>query len=321
VVLGMEVQLGAFRFETSGAYIAAIKPYIDFLKAKYPHVRVVGWSTPVGRRATVPAAYRQWNKDVAKMPGIDGFAQYGWTEFGGAALRGRAANAAASSPQQRLKEYDAFVEHFPERQIQVYAEDWGKDKKMFMLQWGTHADRNLVVEGLHSVNFFFFMTEYNAKHDNYFEVATWSIPLMQDLSSGKRKNSGGGTLYKEEIALWSPYLYAKPLRHFYSGDKSLLAASVTGVEKDGTMDVIKVLAAAGPDGAKYLCILNRGPATGLGGITIDGKAVPSNASVHVESVSGETLSTTGGALKVFAGERGLDSLAVEPYSVTTLILP
>jgi hypothetical protein len=321
VVLGMEVQLGAFRFETSGAYIAAIKPYIDFLKAKYPHIRVAGWSTPVGRRATVPAAYRQWNKDVAKVPGIDGFAQYGWTEFGGAALRGRAANAAASTPQQRLKEYDAFVEHFPERQIQVYAEDWGKDKKMFMLQWGTHADRNLVVEGLHSVNFFFFMTEYNAKHDNYFEVATWSIPLMQDLSSGKRKNSGGGTLYKEEIALWSPYLYAKPLQFFYRGDKSLLAASVTGVEKDGTMDVIKVLAAAGPDGAKYLCILNRGPATRLGAITIDGKAVPSDARVHVDSVSGETLSTTGGALNVFAGDRGLDSLAIEPYSVTTLILP
>jgi hypothetical protein len=321
VVLGMEVQLGAFRFETSGAYIAAIKPYIDFLKAKYPHVRVVGWSTPVGRRATVPAAYRQWNKDVANVPGIDGFAQYGWTEFGSAALRGRGASAAANTPQQRLKEYDAFVEHFPERQIQVYAEDWGNDKKMFMLQWGTHADRNLVVEGLHSVNFLFFMTEYNAKHDNYFEVATWSIPLMQDLSSGKRKNSGGGTLYKEQIALWSPYLYAKPLRHFYSGDKSLLTASVTGVEKDGTMDVIKVLAGAGPDGAKYLCILNRGPATGLGGITIDGKAVSSDASVHVESVSGETLSTTGGALKVFFGDRGLDSLAIEPYSVTTLILP
>ena len=321
VVLGMEVQLGAFRFDTSGAYVAAVKPYVEFLKAKYPQVRVVGWSTPVGRRAAVPAAYRQWNKDVANVPGIDGFAQYGWTEFGGAAVRGRAANTVASTPQQRLKEYDAFVEHFPERQIQVYAEDWGKDKKMFMLQWGTHADRNLVVEGLHSVNFLFFMTEYNAKHDNYFEVATWSIPLMQDLSSGKRKNSGGGTLYKEEIAVWSPYLYAKPLRHFYSGDKSLLSASVVGIEKDGTMEIVKVLAAAGPDGAKYLCILNRGPGTALGGITIDGKPVRSDASVRVESVSGETLSTMGGALRSFAGNKILDSLSIEPYSVTTLILP
>jgi len=315
------VQLGAFRFETSGAYIAAIKPYVEFLKAKYPNVRIVGWSTPVGRRATVPAAYRQWNKDVAKVSGIDGFAQYGWTEFGGAAVRGRGANTAANTPQQRLKEYDAFVEHFPERQIEVYAEDWGTDKKMFMLQWGTHADRNLVVEGLHTVNFFFFMTEYNAEHDNYFEVATWSIPLMQYLSSGKRKNSGGGTLYREEIALWSPYLYAKPLRFFYSGDKSLLKASISGVEKDGTMDVIKVLAAAGPDGAKYFCILNRGPGTALGAITIDDKTVPSDTSVRVESVSGETLSTAGGALKTFAGNKVLETLAIEPYSVTTLILP
>ena len=78
-------------------------------------------------------------------------------------------------------------------------------------------------------NFYFFMTQYNAEHDNYFEVATWSVPLMQDLTSGKRKNSGGGMLYKENIALWTPYLYAKPLRYFYSGDKRLLAASVAGV--------------------------------------------------------------------------------------------
>jgi hypothetical protein len=321
VVLGMEVQLGAFRFETSGAYIAAIKPYIEFLKAKHPQIRVVAWSTPVGRRATVPAAYRQWNKDVANVPGIDGFAQYGWTEFGGAALRGRGATAMARTPQQRLQEYDAFVENFPDRQINVYAEDWGKDKKMFLLQWGTHADRNLVVEGLHTVNFLFFLTEYNAQHDNYFEVATWSIPLMQDLSSGKRKNSGGGVLYKEEIALWSPYLYAKPLRHFYRGDKSLLTASVTGAAKNGPLEVIKALAAVGPDGVKYLCVLNRGPAAALAGITVDGKAVSSDTNVRVESVSGETLTTTGGALKTFAGDKMVGSLSIEPYSVLTLILP
>ena len=46
VVLGMEVQLGAFRFETSAAYIAKIKPFVELLKAKYPGVRIVGWSTP-----------------------------------------------------------------------------------------------------------------------------------------------------------------------------------------------------------------------------------------------------------------------------------
>ena len=60
------------------------------------------------------------------------------------------------------------------------------------------------------------------------------------------------------------------------------------------MEVVKVLAGAGPDGKKYLCILNRGPAVALGGITVDGKTIPAGASVHVESVSGDTLSATGG---------------------------
>src|SRR2546423_7566499 len=152
---------------------------------------------------------------------------------------------------------------------------------MFMLQWGTHADRNTAVEALHMVNFYFFMTEYNAAHDNYFEVATWSTPLVQDLASGKRKNAGGGLLYKQDIALWTPYLYAKPLRYFYSGDKKLLGTSVTGVGKNGTMEVVKVLSAATPDGTRYLCILNRGPAVALERIIIDGKPVPPDASIHV----------------------------------------
>jgi len=321
VVLGMEVQLGPFSFKDSAAYITAIKPYIEFLRSKYPGVRIVGWSTPVGRKSAVPASFRQWNRDVAKVPGIAGFAQYGWTEFASAVRRSRGGSAVASTPEQHLKEYDAFVENFPTRQIKVYAEDWGNDKKMFMLQWGTHTDRNLVVEGLHMVNFYFFMTQYNATHDNYFEVATWSVPLMQDLASGKRKNSGGGMLYKENIALWTPYLYAKPLRYFYSGDKTLLTTSVAGVQKNGMMEVVKALAGAGPDGKRYLCILNRGPATALGTITIDGKPLASSASVYVESASGDTLSALGGAVKTFAGEKTLDSLRIEPYSVTTLIIP
>ena len=321
VVLGMEVQLGAFRFKGSAAYIAAIKPYIDFLRSNYPGVRIAGWSTPVGRRAAVPDSYRQWNRDVAKVPGIDGFAQYGWTEFGSAAARSRLEGAPSSTLEERLKENDAFVESFPTRQIEVYAQDWGQDKKMFMLQWGTHADRNTVVEGLHTVDFYFFMTEYNVKHDNYFDIATWSIPLVQDITSGKRRNSGGGMLYQEKIALWAEYLYAKPLRYLYSGDKELLETSVAGAGKNGAMEVVKALAAAGPDGKKYLCVLNRGPAAALDTITIDGKPLASSASVHVESASGDTLSAPGGAVKTFAGEKTLDSLRIEPYSVTTLIIP
>ena len=320
VVLGMEVQLGPFSFPDSAAYISAIKPYIEFLKSKYPSVRIVAWSTPVGRRAAVPSSFKQWNRDVAKVPGIDGFAQYGWTEFGAAALK-RRGGAEASTPEQRLQDYDAFVENFPAKQIQVYADDWGSDKKMFMLQWGTHADRNTALEGLHMANFYFFMTQYNAQHDDYFEVATWSVPLMQDLTSGKRKNSGGGMLYKENIALWTPYLYAKPLRYFYSGDKSLLTTSVTGVAKSGMLEVVKAQAGVGPDGKKYLCILNRGPAVALGRVTIDDNTIPADANLFVESVSGDTLSATGAALKTFTGNKTLGTVSLEPFSVTTLVFP
>ena len=117
------------------------------------------------------------------------------------------------------------------------------------------------------------------------------------------------------------YLYAKPLRYFYSGDKMLLNTSVTGIEKNGTMEVVKVLAGAGPEGKTYLCVLNRGPAVALGGITADGKTIPSAANVYVESVSGDTLSATGGTLKTSAGNRTMGSMSIEPYSVTTLIIP
>ena len=81
---------------------------------------------------------------------------------------------------------------FPQSRSRSTRRTGGPTKRCSCCQWGTHADRNLVVEGLHMANFYFFMTQYNATHDNYFEVATWSAPMMQDLASGKRKNSGGG---------------------------------------------------------------------------------------------------------------------------------
>ncbi len=64
----------------------------------------------------------------------------------------------ADTAEERLKRCNLFVKTFPERQIDVYAQDWGMDKEMFMLQGGTHADRNTVLEGLHAVNFLFLMT-------------------------------------------------------------------------------------------------------------------------------------------------------------------
>jgi len=36
--------------------------------------------------------------------------------------------------------YNEFVRTFPTRKIPVYRRDWGDDKKIYMLQWGTHAD-------------------------------------------------------------------------------------------------------------------------------------------------------------------------------------
>jgi hypothetical protein len=128
-------------------------------------------------------------------------------------------------------------------------------------------------------------------------------------------------LYKENIALWTPYLYAKPLRHLYSGDKSLLTAAATGVAKNGTMEIVKALAATGPDDKRYLCVLNRGPAVALGGVWIDEKAIARDASVFVESVSGEERSASGAAVKVFTGTKALGDLIVEPFSVMTVVLP
>ena len=43
--------------------------------------------------------------------------------------------------------------------------------------------------------------------------------------------------------------------------------------------------------------------------------------MYVESASADSLSATGDQVKRFAGERAVGSLTVEPYSVTTLILP
>jgi len=87
------------------------------------------------------------------------------------------------------------------------------------------------------------------------------------------------------------------------------------------MEVVKVLACAGPDGKKYLCVLNRGPAVALCGITVDDKTIPPDASVHIKSVSGDSLSATGASLKTFAGNKAMGSVFIEPFSVTTLILP
>ena len=42
---------------------------------------------------------------------------------------------------------DEFIRTFPARQISAYKLDWGADKKMYITQWGTHADRNTPLQG------------------------------------------------------------------------------------------------------------------------------------------------------------------------------
>ena len=51
-----------------------------------PDVPIVAHSTPVGRAPELArASFHEWNQTLAKLPGISGFSQYGWTEFVGQA--------------------------------------------------------------------------------------------------------------------------------------------------------------------------------------------------------------------------------------------
>ena len=112
-------------------------------------------------------------------------------------------------------------------------------------------------------------------------------------------------LYKENIALWTPYLYAKPLRYFYSGDKRLLDASVTGVEKNGTMEVVKV--ACGRRAGRQEVSLHPQPRAGrrrsAGSRLTVNRSRPMRV-LYVESVSGDTLSATGEQREDICREQG-----------------
>jgi len=219
------------------------------------------------------------------------------------------------------------VSSFPARQISVYQSDWGADKKMFMTQWGTHADRNTPLQGLHLANFYFFLAQYNAAHEDYFAVATSSVNLALEAS---RNAHQGGTVYREKIVLLTPYLYSKPFRHLFSGDKRLLTASVKGPKGDGQGQTVKALAAASPDGRKFLYLLNTGPSVALGRVTFDAEALSDGLVVQIESAFGDPASPPGAATarraasasaNTFTGEKVLRDLVLEPSSLTLLILP
>jgi pimeloyl-ACP methyl ester carboxylesterase len=298
------------------------------LKAKYPDVPIVAHSTPVGRAVELArSSFHEWNQALGRLPGISGFSQYGWTEFAGQPrLQTQRGGSTAQTPAEAWRQYDEFVRTFPSRQIAAYQKDWGEDKKMYLTQWGTHADRNTAVQGLHIANFYFFLAQYNAAHDDYFPVATSSVNLAQDVSKHARE---GGTLYREKIELLTPYLYTKPFRHLFSGDKKLLDATVPGVEKKGNEEVVKALAAVGTDGRKYVYLLNSGPAVAVGRLSVDGATLPAGLRVEVESVWGDPAFTSGDGTargasapaKTFTGEKNLRGVVLEPFCLTLLIIP
>lgn len=328
VVLGVEMHLGPAQALGLDGYIERIKPYIAMLKAKWSDVPIVAHSTPVGRAVELArASFHEWNQALGRLPGISGFSQYGWTEFAGQPrLQMRRGGSTAQTPAETWRQYDEFVRTFPGRQIAAYQKDWGEDKRMYLTQWGTHADRNTAVQGLHIANFYFFLAQYNAAHDDYFPVATSSVNLAQDVSKHAR---GGGTLYRENIELLTPYLYTKPFRHLFSGDKKLLDATVPGVGKNGNEEVVKALAAVGTDGRKYVYLLNSGPAAAVGRLSVDGATLPAGLRVEVESVWSDPASTSGDGTargasapaKTFTGEKDLRGVVLELFSLTLLIVP
>jgi acyl-CoA thioesterase-1 len=319
VVLGVEMHLGQAQALGLNGYLERIKPYIPMLQAKYPQVPIVAHSTPVGRVGDrAQASFHEWNQALARLPGIDGFSQYGWPEFGTDVRRLMAA-AAQQTPGERWRQYDEFARTFPDRQLPAYQRDWGGDKKMYMLQWGTHLDRNTPVQGLHMANFYFFLAQYNAAHNDYFTVATSAPILAENASKGARR---GGVIYKDKIALFASYLYTKPFRHLFSGDKKLLAASIAAADNDVKAGTVKALAAAGPDGRQFLYLINTGPAVALRTAAVDGKALPADCRVVVESAFADSFDAgLGFGVKTFTGEKTMRDLVLQPWSLTLVILP
>ncbi|MCX7011447.1 MAG: hypothetical protein NTW86_02565, partial [Candidatus Sumerlaeota bacterium] len=305
------------------------------LQAKYPSLPIVADGTPVGRVDSRPgdvvlASFHEWNQRLAKLPGISGFSQYGWTEFeeGQGSPSGLSQDRATDPVDlaRRLTQYyDPFVSNLPSRQIAVYQADWGPEMKMHMTQWGTHHDGNTVLQGLHVANFYFFLAEYNAAHDDYFQTAISAFILADKAANPRDRDPmfGGGLLYKKNILLRSPYLYTKPFRYLFSGDKALLETSINGAVQDGSFATLKALAARGPDRKKYIYILNRGPATSCGTISIDGEEMPAETRGQVECVWGESLAAVPGkeGFETYSGERSLAGLAIPPYSLTVIIVP
>ncbi|MCS6850072.1 MAG: alpha/beta hydrolase fold domain-containing protein [Gemmataceae bacterium] len=284
-------------------YVKRIKPHIELVRQKYPGVLIAAPATPVGRIDREVDRFHEWNRTVAKVPGLDGFTQYGWTEFGGVGRR-----VERRPPEEGWPAYRDFVATFATKQLPIYWRDWGKDKKFLMTQWGTHRDQNSPLQGVHLANMYFFLTKYNAAHNDYFAAATLSIPLagVEGLS-GRQP----GVSYRTKVTLYASYLYSKPFRHLFDGSRRLLEARVAP-----TGDV-QALAAINDAGERLLYVLNPGPRTSLSGVTVDGEKLAPEQRVHVEAAFAPPASDPL-PVAVVDAEKALQDVVLEPWSLTLL---
>ncbi|MCX7751157.1 MAG: alpha/beta hydrolase, partial [Candidatus Bipolaricaulota bacterium] len=309
VVLGQEMHLSP---EGVGLgleeYLRRIGPHIELLREKYPGVPVAAPATPVGRVAEERReGLREWNQALAKVPGLDGFTQYGWTEFAGTGSRGQ-----ERPPEEGWPFYREFVVSFPTVQIPLYQRDFGPDKRFFMTQWGTHGDQNTPLQGVHLAHMYFFFVRYNAAHGDYFALANLSVPLAAVAEGGGRQ--ARGVPYRERIVLLAPYLYTKPFRHLFDGQAVLLESSLAGAPGE-----TQVLAARAGDGSLLLYFLNPGPRRPLGTVTVDGFSPPPTTLVAVEAAYAAPEGA-GIPVAVFTGEKPLGEVVLEPWSLTLVRL-
>ncbi|MCS7017025.1 MAG: alpha/beta hydrolase [Gemmatales bacterium] len=307
VALGQEMHLSPGMVGLGlDEYLRRIRPHIELLQRKYPDVLIAAPATPVGR---VPAErqerLREWNRALGKVPGLHGFTQYGWTEFGGQARR-----LERRPPEEGWPAYREFVVSFPERQLPAYQRDLGKDKKFLMTQWGTHGDQNTPLQGVHLAHMYFFLARYNAAHEDYFAAATLSVPLAGvDGLSGRQP----GIRYRNKVTLYAAYLYSKPFRHLFEGRQKLLEATVRSPGE------VQALAAVTPEGEILLYLLNPGPRLSLGLVRLDGRPLAGTTRVQIESAYAAAAGLA--PVAVFAGPKALQEVVLEPWSLTLLRLP
>lgn len=306
VALGQEMHLSP---EVVGLgleeYLRRIQPHIELLQRKYPQVLIAAPATPVGRvPAGRQARLREWNQALGKVPGLQGFTQYGWTEFGGEARR-----LVRRTPEEGWPAYRDFVTNFPTVQLPLYQQDLGQEKKFLMTQWGTHADQNTPLQGVHLAHMYFFLTRYNADHNDYFAAATLSIPIAGVEGHGRGQP---GLKYRNQVTLYAAYLYSKPFRHVFDGHHRLLTATTSVPER------VMALAAAGPDHEGLLYLLNPGPACRLGTIQWNGRPLASTTKVAVEAAF--AASAGHAPVAVYQGEKLLSQIILEPWSLTLLKL-